>query len=217
MGGVRARHGIVVEAGRSGVTMIPLVRKFMWWLQRRRKEDELREELQFHLSEEAGERRADGLPEDQATWAARRDLGNVTLLQEEHAHAVVVDPARAAGARRSLRPAGDGQEPSVYGPRRTVACARDRRQHRDLQLHGLDSDALAAGVGSGVVGRGEVAQRPGQLQSERFRVAFHRRQHLPRPFGHHSRYLSVSSIRAPAGGIDAGPVEPVRAQTCRPA
>ncbi len=62
--------------------MNSLFRKFMWWRQRRRKEDELREELQFHLTEEAGERHADGLSEDQARWAARRDLGNVTLLQE---------------------------------------------------------------------------------------------------------------------------------------
>src|SRR5688572_8018673 len=52
-------------------------------MQRRRKEDELREELQFHLAEEAGERQADGLSEDQARWAARRDLGNVTLLRED--------------------------------------------------------------------------------------------------------------------------------------
>jgi predicted permease len=57
--------------------------KLMWWVQRRRKDDELREELQFHLEEEADERRADGLPEDQARWAARRDLGNVTLLRED--------------------------------------------------------------------------------------------------------------------------------------
>jgi predicted permease len=62
--------------------MTSLFRKFTWWLQRRRKEDELREELQFHLTEEASERRADGLSEDQARWAARRELGNVTLLQE---------------------------------------------------------------------------------------------------------------------------------------
>jgi macrolide transport system ATP-binding/permease protein len=60
-----------------------LFRKFMWWVQRRRKEDELREELQFHLAEEADERQADGLTEDQARWAARRDLGNVTLLRED--------------------------------------------------------------------------------------------------------------------------------------
>ena len=63
--------------------MASLFRKFTWWLERRRKEDELREELQFHLAEEAGERQADGLSEDQARWAARRDLGNVTLLQED--------------------------------------------------------------------------------------------------------------------------------------
>ena len=57
-------------------------RKFTLWLQRRRKEDELREELQFHLEEEASERQADGLAEDQARYAAHRDLGNVTLVRE---------------------------------------------------------------------------------------------------------------------------------------
>jgi hypothetical protein len=63
--------------------MTSLFRKLTWWTRRRRKEDELREELQFHLAEEAEERQADGLPEDQARWAARRDLGNVTLLRED--------------------------------------------------------------------------------------------------------------------------------------
>src|SRR6266516_1781755 len=63
--------------------MTSLFRKFMWWQHRRRKENELREELQFHLSKEADERQADGLTEDQAKWAASRDLGNVTLLQED--------------------------------------------------------------------------------------------------------------------------------------
>ena len=62
--------------------MSSLIRKFTWWLQRRRKEDDLREELQFHLAEEADERLADGMSDDEARWAARRDLGNVTLLQE---------------------------------------------------------------------------------------------------------------------------------------
>ena len=62
--------------------MTSLFRKFTWWLQRRRKEDDLREELQFHLAEEADERLADGMSNDEARWAARRDLGNVTLLQE---------------------------------------------------------------------------------------------------------------------------------------
>src|SRR6266545_71925 len=63
--------------------MTSLFRKFRWWLQRRRKETELREELQFHLAEEMEDRRADGLSEDDARWAARRDLGNATLLRED--------------------------------------------------------------------------------------------------------------------------------------
>jgi predicted permease len=63
--------------------MRSLFRKFTWWTQRRCKEDELREELQFHLEEETHERQADGLAEDQARWAAHRDLGNVTLVQED--------------------------------------------------------------------------------------------------------------------------------------
>jgi hypothetical protein len=63
--------------------MISLFRKFTWWVHRRRREDELREELQFHLANEADERHADGLTEDQARWAASRDLGNVTRLRED--------------------------------------------------------------------------------------------------------------------------------------
>ena len=63
--------------------MTSLFRKVQWWLQRRRKEQELREELQFHLSEEIDERRAEGLAADEATFAARRDLGNATLVKED--------------------------------------------------------------------------------------------------------------------------------------
>jgi predicted permease len=63
--------------------MTPILRKFTWWAQRRRKEDELREELQFHLEEESDERRSDGLSDDQALRAARVDLGNVTLVRED--------------------------------------------------------------------------------------------------------------------------------------
>jgi predicted permease len=62
--------------------VIPFLRKLNWLTQRRRKERELREELEFHVEEEAEERQAEGLGKEQATWAARRDLGNVTMLQE---------------------------------------------------------------------------------------------------------------------------------------
>ncbi len=49
---------------------------------RRKKEDDLQEELQFHLDEEAEQRAAQGLPVDEAHWAARRDLGSVALVKE---------------------------------------------------------------------------------------------------------------------------------------
>ncbi len=62
--------------------MTSFFRKLCWLAQRPRKEDELREELQFHLDEEAEQRQAEGLAQDQARWAAGRDLGNFTLLQE---------------------------------------------------------------------------------------------------------------------------------------
>jgi hypothetical protein len=51
--------------------------------ERRRKEAELRAELQFHLDEEAEDRQAEGLPNKEAQRAARRDLGNIALLQED--------------------------------------------------------------------------------------------------------------------------------------
>jgi predicted permease len=63
------------------------IRKFIWMSQRRRKEAEIQEELKFHLEEEAAEREQEGLAPEQAKWAAHRELGNVTLLQE-HVRAV---------------------------------------------------------------------------------------------------------------------------------
>ncbi len=196
--------------------MTSLFRKFTWWLQRRRKEHELREELQFHLAEEAGERTADGLSEEEARWAARRDLGNVTLLQENTRVTVVVDPPRAAGAGRPIRPAGDVQEPPVHGACSAVARAGDRCQHRDLQLHGLDPVALAAGVGSGIAGGGEVAQQTVQLLSRRrLRDALHQRQHRARRFGQDGGDLPVPGVRATAGSLGARPVQPLCLPACR--
>jgi macrolide transport system ATP-binding/permease protein len=63
--------------------MISFFRRVQWWLQRNHKENDLREELEFHLAEEASERQADGLTEHEARWAARRDLGNTTVLRED--------------------------------------------------------------------------------------------------------------------------------------
>ena len=63
--------------------MISFFRKLGWVMRRRRKEDELREELQFHIDEEFEEGQAAGLPAEHAKWAARRNLGHLGLLQEE--------------------------------------------------------------------------------------------------------------------------------------
>jgi macrolide transport system ATP-binding/permease protein len=65
------------------------IRKFIWMLQRRRKEAEIHEELRFHLEEEAAEREQRGIAPEQAKWAAHRELGNATLLHE-HVRAVWV-------------------------------------------------------------------------------------------------------------------------------
>jgi hypothetical protein len=58
-------------------------RKLGWLFKRRSKEAELQEEIQFHLDEEADERIDRGLARPDAQLAARRDLGNITRVQED--------------------------------------------------------------------------------------------------------------------------------------
>ena len=55
----------------------------MWFRRRRRKEAELEEELRFHLDEEASERVEAGVSADEARVAARREIGNLGIVQEE--------------------------------------------------------------------------------------------------------------------------------------
>ncbi len=57
-------------------------RKLRWLTRRSDKEAELREELHFHLGQEAEQRQDDGLIQGEARWAARRELGNFALVQE---------------------------------------------------------------------------------------------------------------------------------------
>jgi macrolide transport system ATP-binding/permease protein len=57
--------------------------KLSWQFRRRGKEDDLSEEIRFHLEEEAEQLQAGGIESDRAAWAARRDFGNVTLLKED--------------------------------------------------------------------------------------------------------------------------------------
>jgi hypothetical protein len=68
--------------------MTALLRNLIWLLRRRSKEAGLEEELQFHLDEEAEERRAAGLSAEEADRAARRELGNVALNRIPARHGV---------------------------------------------------------------------------------------------------------------------------------
>jgi hypothetical protein len=63
--------------------MITFFRKLLWLNRRHGKEDELREEIQFHIDAETEEFRANGLSHQEAGWAAHRSFGNTTLVQEE--------------------------------------------------------------------------------------------------------------------------------------
>jgi len=63
--------------------MSSFFRKLSWLFIRRNKEAELREEIEFHLREEAEERTTAGMANDQARLAARRELGNFTRVQED--------------------------------------------------------------------------------------------------------------------------------------
>ncbi len=58
-------------------------RKLGWLMRRPGKEAELQEEIQFHLDEEAEERRAQGLAGEEARRAACREFGTVTLVKED--------------------------------------------------------------------------------------------------------------------------------------
>ena len=62
--------------------MNPFFRKLRWLAQRRDKNDELREELRFHLEEETEERLERGLTGAEARRAARWELGNVSRVEE---------------------------------------------------------------------------------------------------------------------------------------
>src|SRR5262245_53854176 len=51
--------------------------------QRQRRDADLQRELDAYLQQETADRMANGLPADEARWAAVRKLGNVTRIREE--------------------------------------------------------------------------------------------------------------------------------------
>ncbi len=83
--------------------MRAFIRRLTWLARRRDKEAELQEELQFHLDEEAEERGAAGLDGERARLAARRDLGNLTRVQEDARAAWGWDLVEQLAAGHALR------------------------------------------------------------------------------------------------------------------
>ena len=72
--------------------MMPLFRKWLWFLQRRRKQAEIREELEFHLEEETEQRReTEGLPMDQAKMDRPPRPGKSDPHRGEHPRCVDLD------------------------------------------------------------------------------------------------------------------------------
>ena len=63
--------------------MNPVFKRLAWWLQRRRKETELEEELRFHLEEDAAEREDAGESAAFARRSARLDFGNPAVVRED--------------------------------------------------------------------------------------------------------------------------------------
>jgi len=158
--------------------MMAFLRKLFWLAQRRQKEAELRDELDFHLSEEAELQAGTGVPEDAARSAARRELGNYTLVQED---------TRAAWGWTLLDQLGQHihyalrsmKSNRLHAASDSDSGTRHRREHRHLQLHGRHSDSHAASCPSAIVDRLQVAcQNP----ARRFRDARHgarlERRHL---------------------------------------
>jgi putative ABC transport system permease protein len=103
------------------------------YLFRRAKWDRERfEEIESYVRIETDENIARGMPETQARAAARRKLGNSTLIREEIYRMNTV-AFLDAGPRHPLRPARARQEPDVHGSRAAHARHRNRRQYGGLQ------------------------------------------------------------------------------------
>jgi len=60
-----------------------LIRRIRLLLRRGRAEQEMAEEMRFHLDMRAAEQAADGVPAEEAHYAARRRFGNLGVVQEE--------------------------------------------------------------------------------------------------------------------------------------
>jgi hypothetical protein len=152
-------------------------RKLSWLARRRRKEEDLRAELEFHLSEESERRKEDGLADDEAPRAARRELGNVTRVGEDTrtAWGWTLLEQFSQDVRYAVRTMAANRLFTLTGC--FIVSPGNRGEHGYLQLHGCHPDALAAGNRSRVAGGYELARQAlGKLA--RLCYAWRQRQYL---------------------------------------
>jgi predicted permease len=63
--------------------MARLIRRLLYWLRQRKHDSALSEELDFHTASKQQALEADGMSREDARFAARREMGNVTLARED--------------------------------------------------------------------------------------------------------------------------------------
>ena len=209
--------GLLLKPASEEDAMISLFRKVLWWLQRRQKEEELREELQFHLEEEMESQRDAGVSAEEASFAARRDLGNVMILREDARTLWSWVLLEQLGAGHPLRAARHGQE------RLFTALAA-----LSLAL-GIGANTAIYSFMDAILLRSLPVADPASLVVMKWRSqptaprrrcdvrhALHGWQHLARRLGHRQRVSFRFRRSSGCSSVGAGAFQSVCAQT-RPA
>ena len=106
--------------------MIPLFRKFTWWLQQRRKENELREELRLILKVQLSDRRNAWEMQADGSYIQRQPRNDAEALGT-HATLIALAAQRSAAASAKLNalPTSPASAPTA-SPLPTSASSRAR-------------------------------------------------------------------------------------------
>ncbi len=105
------------------------------YFRRAQRSQESAQELNLYLETEIEDNLARGMSPEDARAAARRKLGNPTLIREEIYRLSTIAVTRDRLAGSALCPARDAQEPYLYADGRTHVGSGNRRQHRHVQRH----------------------------------------------------------------------------------
>ena len=123
------------------------------FFRRARWDDERARELDAHLSIEIDDNIARGMTPRDARDAARRKLGNITLVREDIYQMNTIALRRQRVARSQVWRAPPSPQSRLRHRRDPVAGARRRREHGDLPAAGCGAPSDAAGEGSAAAGR----------------------------------------------------------------